>query len=151
MTVGDGEPEDVSVEENSTVTGDDDDLWAAPTALPPPLAAPAPPLLNTHEREWPAFEHLVMGMARRLDGAFEATCYGKSGQVQHGLDVVAFFAEREPPSRLKSWQNSINELTKTVDALTQLVRSCTRFTRSLAIHIVAAGSLVSVVLLALRH
>ena len=62
----------------------------------PPLAAPAPPLLNTHEMDWPAFEQLVMGIARRLDGAFDARRYGNPGQAQDGLDVVAFFAERAP-------------------------------------------------------
>lgn len=105
MTDGKPEPEDISVEEDWTAIGDDDELWAAPTVLPPPLAAPSPPLLNTHEMKWSAFEHLVMGMARRLDGAFEARRYGKPGQAQHGIDVVAFFAERDPSVyQAKRWQ-----------------------------------------------
>lgn len=105
MKAGEPEPEDVSVEEDWTAIGEDDELWAAPTTLPPPLAAPAPPLLNTHEMEWPAFENLIMGMARRLDGAFEARRYGKPGQAQHGLDVVAFFAERKPSVyQAKRWK-----------------------------------------------
>lgn len=112
--------EDTSVEEDWTSIGDDDDLWAAPSSLPPPLAAPAPPLLNTHEMEWQAFERLIMGMARRLDAAFEARRFGKPGQAQHGLDVVAFFAERNPAVyQAKRWQAfDANDLKAAVERYT---------------------------------
>jgi hypothetical protein len=106
MTVDDpSERDDLLVEADWTSIGDDDDLWIPPVDLPPPLASPAPFLLNVHEMDWPAFECLVMGMARRLDGASDARRYGKPGQAQHGLDVVAFFAERSPSVyQAKRWE-----------------------------------------------
>lgn len=106
MTTDDAsEPDDLSVEEDWTAIDDDDELWATPTVLPPLLASPAPPLLNTHEMEWPAFESLVMGMARRLDGAFDARRYGKLGQAQRGIDVVASFVGRKPSVyQAKQWE-----------------------------------------------
>ncbi len=106
MTIDDAsEPDDPAVEEDWAAIGEDDELWAAPAVFPPPLASPAPPLLNTHEMEWPAFENLVMGMARRLDGAFDARRYGKPGQAQHGIDVVGFFVERNPSVyQSKRWE-----------------------------------------------
>lgn len=75
---------------------DNDEVWAPPTHLPPSLANPAPALLNTHEMEWKTFERLVLAMARQLDGAYDARRYGREGQAQHGLDVVAFFHHRKP-------------------------------------------------------
>jgi hypothetical protein len=84
---------------------DDDDVWAPPPELPPPLADPPPPLLNTHEMGWEPFERLVLHMARTLDGAHGVRRYGRSGQGQHGLDVVAFFADRAPSVyQAKDWQ-----------------------------------------------
>jgi hypothetical protein len=84
---------------------DDDEVWAAPVDLPPPLADPAPPLLNTHELTWDAFEGLVLAIVRALDGAYDVRRYGKLGQAQHGLDVVGFFTERQPSVyQAKRWE-----------------------------------------------
>jgi hypothetical protein len=84
---------------------DDDEVWAAPTKLPPPLADPAPSLLNTHEMGWDAFEGLVLAIARDLDGTYDVRRYGRRGQAQHGLDVVGFFVERAPSVyQAKDWQ-----------------------------------------------
>ena len=80
-------------EDDWTPIPDDDVVWSGPTRLPPPLADPAPPLLNTHEMDWESFECLVLAMARSLDGGYDVRRYGRLGQAQHGLDVVAFFAE----------------------------------------------------------
>jgi hypothetical protein len=78
---------------------------AAPTELPPTLADPPPPLLNTHEMGWEPFERLVLHMARTLDGAHGVRRYGRPGQAQHGLDVVGFFADRAPSVyQAKEWQ-----------------------------------------------
>jgi hypothetical protein len=85
----------------------DDPLWSSPTAeqLPPPLATPLPPLLNTHEMGWEQFERLVAAMARELDGAYNVRRYGRSGQAQHGLDIVGFFTGRLPTVyQAKDWQ-----------------------------------------------
>lgn len=84
---------------------DDDALWSPPDVLPPPLADPAPALLNTHEMEWDYFERLVLAMARSLDGASDVRMYGRRGQAQHGLDVIAFFSDRGPTAyQAKRWQ-----------------------------------------------
>jgi tetratricopeptide (TPR) repeat protein len=86
---------------------DDDPLWSSPTAdqLPPPLATPLPPLLNTHEMGWEQFERLVAAMARELDGAYYVRRYGRSGQAQHGLDTVGSFTGRPPTVyQAKEWQ-----------------------------------------------
>jgi tetratricopeptide (TPR) repeat protein len=88
--------DDFAQEANWTPIPDDDDIWAPPRELPPPLDDPAPPLLNTHQMSWDAFERLVLAMARNLDGAHAAHRYGRPGQAQHGLDVVAFFPEGPP-------------------------------------------------------
>lgn len=87
--------------------GEDDPLWSSPTSgqLPPPLATPLPPLLNTHEMGWEAFERLVAAMARELDGAYAVRRYGRPGQAQHGLDIVGFFTGRLPTVyQAKDWQ-----------------------------------------------
>jgi hypothetical protein len=73
-----------------------DELWAAPTEVAPPLIDAAPPLLNTHEMEWDAFERLLLRIARRLDGARDVRRYGISGQAQHGIDLVGFFDDKRP-------------------------------------------------------
>ena len=87
--------------------GNDDPLWGSPTGdqLPPPLATPLPPLLNTHEMGWEQFERLVAAMARELDGSYNVRRYGRSGQAQHGLDIVGFFTGRQPTVyQSKEWQ-----------------------------------------------
>jgi hypothetical protein len=89
-----------------TAIPDTDEVWAAPTELPPTLADPPPPLLNTHEMGWEPFERLVLHMARTLDGAHGVRRYGRPGQAQHGLDVVGFFADRAPSVyQAKDWQD----------------------------------------------
>jgi hypothetical protein len=105
MTDGDPGSVDVADEASWTRIPDDDEVWAGPTELPPPLADPAPPLLNTHEMGWESFERLVLAMARILHGAYDVRRYGRPGQAQHGLDVVAFFADRAPSVyQAKRWQ-----------------------------------------------
>jgi hypothetical protein len=59
--------------------------------LPPPLTTTAPLLLNLGDLTWEAVEHLVVALAREVDQAREARLYGRRGQRQHGIDVVAFF------------------------------------------------------------
>jgi hypothetical protein len=106
--VTDGDPgrADLADEAGWTSIPDEDEVWAGPTRLPPPLVDPAPSLLNTHEMDWESFERLVLAMARRLDGAYDARRFGRPGQAQHGLDVVAFFAERAPSAyQAKRWQD----------------------------------------------
>lgn len=93
-----------SSEESIWTPVSDDELWAGPAVIPPALADPSPPLLNTHEMDWESFERLVLVMARTLDNAYDVRRYGRLGQKQHGLDVVAFFAE-QPASvyQAKRW------------------------------------------------
>ena len=108
-------------EDEWTVIPEHDVVWSGPTRLPPPLTDPAPPLLNTHEMDWDSFENLVLAMARTLDGAYDVRRYGKLGQAQHGLDVVAFFAERKPSVyQAKRWQAfDADDLEKAVDRYTE--------------------------------
>ncbi len=75
---------------------EDDDINAPPVSTAPPLTDPAPALLNTHEVDWDTFERLVLRMARALDGAYDVRRYGKSGQGQHGIDLVGFFTDKRP-------------------------------------------------------
>src|SRR5450759_2718636 len=87
--------------------GEDDPLWSSPSAeqLPRQLATSLPPMLNTHEMGWEQFERLVAAMARELDGAYNVRRYGRSGQAQHGLDIVGFFTGRLPTVyQAKDWQ-----------------------------------------------
>ncbi len=105
MTEGGESREDIADEAAWTRIADEDEAWAAPTELPPPLADEAPALLNTHEMGWVPFERLVLAMARGLDGGYDARRYGRPGQAQHGLDAVAFFAVRSPSVyEAKHWQ-----------------------------------------------
>ncbi|MCP3017363.1 ATP-binding protein [Nocardiopsis dassonvillei] len=64
--------------------------------LPPPLTTTAPLLLNTHQLSWEAVEHLVAALALKVDQAREARLYGRRGQDQQGIDVVAFFGSHAP-------------------------------------------------------
>lgn len=59
---------------------------------PSPLTVTAPLLLRTQELTWEALEHLVVALAVEADGAQEARPFGRGGQAQDGVDVVAFFA-----------------------------------------------------------
>ncbi len=108
-------------EDDWTTIPDDDVVWSGPTRLPPPLADPAPPLLNTNEMDWESFECLVLAMARSLDGGYDVRLYGRLGQAQHGLDVVAFFAERKPSVyQAKRWQGfGASDLAEAVDRYTE--------------------------------
>jgi len=87
---------DLAYEANWMPIAQDDGLWASPPNTAPPLADPAPALLNTHEMDWDAFERLILRMARALDGAYDVRRYGKPGQEQHGIDLVGFFADKRP-------------------------------------------------------
>ncbi|KEG37990.1 hypothetical protein ACH4UX_30220 [Streptomyces althioticus] len=49
-------------------------------------------LLHTQELSWEALEHLVVALAVQVDQAVEARPFGRNGQAQGGIDVVAFFA-----------------------------------------------------------
>lgn len=118
-TVGEmtnGEAEQAPLPE-LTMIGPDDAMWGPPEELPPPLAHPAPDLLNTHEMGSVPFEKLVLAMARRLDGASDVHLYGRPGQAQHGLDVIAFFSDRGPTAyQAKHWQTfGATDLKETVD------------------------------------
>ncbi len=72
------------------------DLLAEPSAdeLAPPLTDTAPLGLNTHELPWATFERLALSIARDVDGALDVRSYGRPGQAQHGIDLVAFFDEK---------------------------------------------------------
>ena len=89
-----GEEEQAQLPE-LTMIGPNDAMWGPPGELPPPLAHPAPDLLNTHEMGSVPFEKLILAMAKRLDGAIDVHLYGRPGQAQHGLDVIAFFSDRD--------------------------------------------------------
>ncbi|MET9090754.1 hypothetical protein ABZX72_01550 [Streptomyces cyaneofuscatus] len=68
-------------------------VWAG--TVPPvsaPLTATAPLLLHTQELSWEALEHLVVALAVQVDHVVEARPFGRNGQAQDGVDVVAFFA-----------------------------------------------------------
>ncbi len=53
---------------------------------------------------WEQFERLVGAIARELDGAYNVHRYGRSGQAQHGLDIVGFFTGRLPTVyQAKDW------------------------------------------------
>lgn len=98
-------PEDVADQSNWTPIADDDEVWSPPAEFPPALADPRPPLLNTHEMGWEPFERLVLAMARTLDEAYAVHRYGRPGQAQHGLDVVAFRHGHAPSVyQAKHWQ-----------------------------------------------
>jgi len=114
-------PSGVGDEAAWTKLSDGDEMWAAPTDLPPPIADPAPPLLNTHDMGWEPFERLVLGMARHLDGAHDVRRYGRPGQAQHGLDVVGFFVGRAPSVyQAKHWQVfGVNDLEEAVELYTR--------------------------------
>jgi hypothetical protein len=59
--------------------------------LPRPLTSTAPLLLHTQELSWEALEHLVVEIAVQYEHAREARPFGRRGQAQGGIDVVAFF------------------------------------------------------------
>ncbi|MEU3862862.1 hypothetical protein AB0F03_37185 [Streptomyces sp. NPDC028722] len=70
-----------------------DDGSAGPVLpVPSPLTATAPLLLHTQELSWEALEHLVVALAVQVDHAVEARPFGRNGQAQDGVDVVASFA-----------------------------------------------------------
>lgn len=75
-----------------------DQLLTAPSFQPAPVAQPSPSLLPTHEMIWEDFERLLVAMARHVDGATDVRLYGKRGQRQYGIDLVAFFPQPRQPS-----------------------------------------------------
>ncbi|MFB6887733.1 hypothetical protein ACFCX4_00250 [Kitasatospora sp. NPDC056327] len=78
-------------EQDGEVLGPDHPLVCSTVPLPPPLTTTAPVLLNTGDLSWEAVEHLVVALAREVDQAREARLFGRRGQKQQGIDVVAFF------------------------------------------------------------
>ncbi|GAA1749055.1 hypothetical protein [Streptomonospora arabica] len=78
------------------VLGPHHPLVSGAVPLPPPLTTTAPLLLNTHDLSWEAVEHLVAALALQVDRAREARLYGRRGQAQQGIDVVAFFDSHRP-------------------------------------------------------
>ncbi|MFF0898211.1 hypothetical protein [Streptomyces sp. NPDC003278] len=70
-----------------------DDVWTG-SVLPvsSPLTTTAPLRLHTQELSWEALEHLVVALAVQVDHAVEARPFGRNGQAQDGVDVVAFFS-----------------------------------------------------------
>lgn len=78
------------------VLGREDPLHDPPAAIAPPLAVPAPVNLNTGDLPWETVEHLVVALARQVDGAHEVRRYGRPGQAQQGIDIVGFFSHAPP-------------------------------------------------------
>lgn len=61
MTDGDPGHGNLADEAEWTSIPDDDEVWARPTRQPPPLADPAPPLLNTHEMDRCPLQNVLVG------------------------------------------------------------------------------------------
>lgn len=83
-----------SPDRDEEVLGPDHPLVCGPVPPAPPLSVTAPLVLNTYDLSWEAVEHLVVTLALKVDGAREARLFGRRGQNQHGIDVVAFFDEQ---------------------------------------------------------
>lgn len=81
-----------SDEKDHVVLGSGDVLAGAAPAVSSPLTATAPLLLHTQELSWEALEHLVVALAVQVDHAVEARPFGRNGQAQGGVDIVAYFA-----------------------------------------------------------
>ncbi|MBP8534393.1 restriction endonuclease [Streptomyces sp. MK37H] len=73
--------------------GPDHRLMGPPPDLPPPLPVTAPLILNVDQLSWESLEHLIVALAREVEGAVRARLYGRRGQKQHGVDVVGYFAD----------------------------------------------------------
>jgi hypothetical protein len=121
VTDGYPSPDDVADQGSWTPIADEDDVWSPPDELPPPLADPRPPLLNTHEMGWEPFERLILNMARTLDGAFSVHRYGRPGQAQHGLDIIAHRHGQAPSVyQAKHWQEfTATDLERAVELYAQ--------------------------------
>lgn len=93
METGDAGVDSVKAEQDEgwEILGPDRPLASSAARLPSPLPTTAPLLLNTHELAWEAVEHLVAALALEVEQAKEARLYGRPGQDQQGIDVVAFF------------------------------------------------------------
>ncbi|MDQ0848051.1 hypothetical protein [Streptomyces sp. V1I6] len=77
---------------DGVVPGSGDEYARSALSVSSPLTATAPLLLHTQELSWEALEHLVVALAVQGDQAVEARPFGRNGQAQDGIDVVAFFA-----------------------------------------------------------
>ncbi|MER5948049.1 hypothetical protein ABT127_18525 [Streptomyces sp. NPDC001904] len=66
-------------------------LVGPPPSLAPPLTVTAPLLLNVERLTWESVEHLIVALAREVEGAVRSRLYGRRGQKQHGIDVVGYF------------------------------------------------------------
>jgi len=80
----------------------DDPLSGPPASIAGPLVHSAPLVLNVHDLEWKAVEHLIVALAREIDGASEVRLYGRPGQRQDGIDVVARFPANRKRSAYQS-------------------------------------------------
>ncbi|GHA72109.1 hypothetical protein GCM10010372_83740 [Streptomyces tauricus] len=89
--------------------------------MPSPLTATAPLLLRTQELSWEALEHLVVALAIRADRAVEARPFGRGGQAQDGVDVVASFASRSAAVyQAKKYEKfTVSDLRKAVRTYTE--------------------------------
>ncbi|MFD7705523.1 hypothetical protein [Streptomyces caelestis] len=81
-----------SSDKDDVVLGSSDVCAESKLPVSSPLTATAPLLLHTQELSWEALEHLVVALAVQVDQAVEARPFGRNGQAQDGVDVVAFFA-----------------------------------------------------------
>ncbi|MFF5860471.1 tetratricopeptide repeat protein [Streptomyces sp. NPDC012751] len=77
-------------EPHGEILGPDHPLVCSEFPHAPPLTDTAPLLLNTGDLTWEAVEHLVAALALEVDQAREARLFGRRGQPQQGIDVVAF-------------------------------------------------------------
>jgi len=92
-------------------------LVGPPPDLAPPLQITAPLLLNADQLSWESLEHLIVALAREVEGAVRARLYGRRGQKQHGIDVVGYFANGSLTLyQAKRWRRF------TADNLTEAVR-----------------------------
>lgn len=84
--------------------------------LPPPLLVTGPPFLNTHELHPEDFESLSYYIVCAIDKSADIHFYGKRGQTQYGIDLVAL-RDNKPVTiyQAKRYQNfSDRDLDKAV-------------------------------------
>lgn len=92
-------------------------LLGPPPHLPPPLTVTAPLQLQVEQLTWESLEHLIVALAREVEGATRSRLYGRKGQKQHGIDVVGYFDDGSlTVYQSKRWQSF------TADALSDAVR-----------------------------
>jgi tetratricopeptide (TPR) repeat protein len=99
-------------------------LVAPPPDLPPPLTVTSPLLLQVEQLSWEGLEHLIVALAREVEGAVRSRLYGRNGQKQHGIDVVGYFDD----GSLTVYQAKRRQ-SFTADALSDAVRMYVEGTR----------------------